>query len=81
MLSLKSRFARRVNTDGSTDSICCTCYVTVATASKEYELAGAERNHVCDPVLVKHWKDIAAGKRKEDFTPSERCSFCFALGN
>jgi hypothetical protein len=44
-------FARRQNFDASVDSICTTCYQTIASAeiSTEVALASAEQNHVCSP--------------------------------
>lgn len=42
------RTAHRRNHDGSFDSICKTCFATVARSSDEAALAGPERNHACD---------------------------------
>lgn len=42
-------FAHRQNRDASIDSICKTCYQTVASADMEYKLIEVERNHTCDP--------------------------------
>jgi hypothetical protein len=39
-------FVWRVNRD-SVDSICLSCYGTVATAEKETDLLQAEEEHVC----------------------------------
>lgn len=78
MSSHKSRFVRRVNNDGTTDSICCNCFVTVATAKRGFELDFPERRHVCDPMLLEYWKEMAEGKRTQDRMNSERCSLGFA---
>jgi hypothetical protein len=43
------RFAHRPNKDGSFDSICLTCFATVASKRNEVELARQERVHVCNP--------------------------------
>jgi hypothetical protein len=51
-------FVHRANRDGTTDSICKECFVTVCTSVWETELARAERAHVCDPDVVAHWKEI-----------------------
>jgi hypothetical protein len=50
MTSLVS-FARRQNHDSSIDSICTTCYQTIASAESatEVALSSAEQNHVCSP--------------------------------
>lgn len=46
----KGNFARRHNRDGSHDSICTVCLVTVATVRDEEQLTSYEATHVCDPV-------------------------------
>lgn len=43
---LTAKFVRRVNRDGSVDSICTHCFITVATGS-DAELDGAEAIHQC----------------------------------
>jgi hypothetical protein len=56
-------FARRLNRDSSIDSICTKCYQTVACAENEEDLAIADRNHICDPDWVCHFRhqDAALG--------------------
>lgn len=81
MSSRKAHFMRRENTNGTLDSICCKCFVTVATARSEFELSAPERSHECDPILLKHWKEMAEGKPDEDFTHSQTFSYCFAWGS
>lgn len=76
MPSFKPRFVRRANANGTTDSICCKCFMTVATARRELELDWPEHGHVCDPVLLNHWNELAAGKRRDDFISGRRYSFC-----
>lgn len=49
-------FAHRANSDGTSDSICRHCFVTVCTSTWETDLADAERRHICDPVVVARWK-------------------------
>ena len=49
---LNHRFPHRHNSDGSHDSICITCYATVASAHNEGDLAQHEQDHVCDLVLL-----------------------------
>jgi hypothetical protein len=44
-----SQFVHRKNEDGTFDSICRSCFVTVATARFESELEGEEHDHICDP--------------------------------
>lgn len=45
-------FSHRHNPDGTFDSICRECFITVATTQYESELASKERSHVCNPGLV-----------------------------
>ena len=40
-------FARRVNEDGSADSICLFCFATVASRPQEQQLAEPEGDHFC----------------------------------
>lgn len=44
------RFQYRHNRDGSHDTICCDCCVTVGSANDESELAAHEDAHKCAPV-------------------------------
>ena len=41
-------FVHRENGDGTFDSFCRGCFVTVATARLETELKSKERDHICD---------------------------------
>lgn len=54
-------YARRQNANGTTDSICRHCFITVITASWEGELSRAEHDHTCDPMVLDYWS-----KMKED---------------
>jgi hypothetical protein len=47
--SLRTKFAHRENRDGTFDSICRACFLTVATSRSEADLIGFERGHFCDP--------------------------------
>jgi hypothetical protein len=49
LTSSKANFPHRHNPDGSHDSICATCYATVAQAQDEQELDASETAHVCHP--------------------------------
>ena len=53
MLS-KPQFPHRHNNDGTFDSICDTCFVTIARVKEETELIPFETRHVCDPVSL-YW--------------------------
>jgi hypothetical protein len=45
-------FSYRHNEDGSHDSICMGCLVTVASAMREGLLARHEATHVCNPIRL-----------------------------
>jgi len=48
----KPGFPHRHNNDGTYDSICDTCYSTIAKANVEAELIYHEARHVCDPKSI-----------------------------
>jgi hypothetical protein len=45
-------FQHRDNEDGSFDSICTRCFLTVAGADEEDQLASHEAIHVCSPIRL-----------------------------
>jgi len=51
MAALLPRFPHRQNPDRSWDSICRECYVTIANALTEEELAGHEEVHKCNVAI------------------------------
>ena len=50
------QFVHRLNEDGTIDSICRECFVTIATAASNGELEREERKHRCDPWLLELYK-------------------------
>jgi hypothetical protein len=50
------QFAHRLNEDGSIDTICRECFITVATAAAESVLVREERKHICEPASVERYK-------------------------
>ena len=60
-------FAHRENEDGTFDSICLSCYLTVASAEKEAALFESEKFHTCGR------DDIAARIPKDTFGTGTRC--------
>jgi hypothetical protein len=42
-------FPHRRNRDGSFDSICVTCFATIASAQSDAALAVYDKKHLCDP--------------------------------
>lgn len=58
-------FLHRANRDGTTDSVCKYCFVTVCRSTWETDLAQAEHAHVCDPQVVARWKKMRDGNSAE----------------
>jgi hypothetical protein len=53
--SERLKFAHSFIQDGTVDSICPRCFVTVASAN-EADSVLKEEQHVCDPFLVAHYE-------------------------
>ena len=56
-----SHFPHRLNPDGTFDSICPICFVTVARRDSESALVEFERAHACDPSLISVRRKMVAG--------------------
>lgn len=56
MVPSDSDFVHRSNSNGTTDSICKSCFLTIATAMWEADLDSAERQHKCDPFRLSSLK-------------------------
>ena len=50
-----NRFCLRFYADGTHDLICLKCFRTVASEESEIDLEEAERNHICDPDILRHY--------------------------
>ncbi len=48
--STTKQYAHRQNFDGTLDSICKLCFLTVARAYREADLTHLELRHICQPV-------------------------------
>jgi hypothetical protein len=48
-----SFFPHRLNRDGSYDSLCLKCFMTIANKKTSAELDEHDRNHVCDESSLK----------------------------
>ena len=48
-------FPHRINSDGTIDSICDQCFVTVGTSTAEPELKELEAAHACEPSRVAYY--------------------------
>jgi hypothetical protein len=46
----ESLFVHRDNADGTIDSFCRKCFMTIASSQWEANLERAEQNHKCDPI-------------------------------
>ena len=49
------KFIHRINEDGSIDSICRDCFVTIATARSRTTLELEERKHACEPMILERY--------------------------
>ena len=62
-----SRFPHRFNQDGSYDSICPMCLVTVVTVRNEAELDRHEQAHDCDPIRLYQFDKNQIHSNSTDF--------------
>jgi hypothetical protein len=51
-----SKFVYLLNEDGTVDSICRRCFVTIATAHRKSDLEREESNHVCETYGLKRFQ-------------------------
>lgn len=52
------QFIHRLNEDGTIDSICRDCFVTVANALSRSDLEPSEQQHRCEEVLLERYKKV-----------------------
>jgi len=50
------KFSHRQNSDGTVDSICHECFVTVAKARRETDLSTNEHLHCCNPAVLEWYR-------------------------
>lgn len=62
----QNEFPRRHNHDGTIDSICPHCFVTVGTSTWESDLDRMEAVHVCEATRLKHFEEQSGRLRKDD---------------
>lgn len=60
-------FAHRHNRNGTIDSICKSCFATVATSNWEFDLEQKEITHVCDPVALEKYQQLQVEKLPAPF--------------
>jgi hypothetical protein len=58
VLTSQPVFVHRINADGSIDSFCRKCLITVASSQWEAELERAENKHGCDPLQLEYVSGI-----------------------
>ncbi len=56
------KFLHRLNHDGTIDSICRECFITVATATSSSALDRDEQRHRCNPSLLERYKKAQSYK-------------------
>ena len=61
------QFTHRLNDDGTIDSICRECFVTVVSSKSGAALEREEQKHRCDAFLLKRYKKVHSN---EDFSQS-----------
>lgn len=57
-------FPHRINSDGTIDSICDQCFVTVATSTEEPDLQQFEAAHICEPARVASYHQLDPTARR-----------------
>ena len=64
-----AKYAHRYNRDGTTDSICKGCFMTVARAIWEADLERAESLHRCDSRAVGSFKKMVGPEARPVVLP------------
>jgi hypothetical protein len=79
-----NQFAHRANWDGTFDSICRVCFVTVGQAKCESDLDKAQEDHRCEPWLLQLYGHPKGSDSDEDEAvrpPQQRNSPRFRLAD
>lgn len=63
--SLEGGFAHRENKDGTFESICRQCFITVAVADNAADLKKPEADHLCDPWTLRRFRLKQSGNSQE----------------
>ena len=69
MMNTLIRFAHRKNPDRSIDSICTTCFQTIASEDSAGKLISHEERHSCDPYW--HFSQARLDSRESTSASSE----------
>lgn len=51
-------FVHRVQRNGTVDSICDQCFITVGTTAAESELQLLENAHICEPARIAYYHHV-----------------------
>jgi len=73
MFNKQKHFPHRHNPDGSYDSTCAYCLVTIGSYMPKVVLEMMERSHVCDQTILAQEKVFMA-HFKPSASPSRRCT-------
>jgi hypothetical protein len=65
MDALTTNFPHRRNEEGAYESICRSCFATVATAQNEAWLRIYEQAHICDPLWASRPSEVHSPKVEE----------------
>jgi hypothetical protein len=60
------KYPHRTNSDGTIDSICPRCYMTIGTSVWEFELEEFEAAHICDADRFEHFDDERRDIKRTD---------------
>jgi hypothetical protein len=74
-MSGNASFVHRFNQNGTHDSICRGCFVTVASLGDEAELVRHERDHLCGPMPLNQVREdpsLASWLREISFSTMHR---------
>jgi hypothetical protein len=65
-------FSHRMNGNGTTDSICSHCFMTVATSTWEADLERAEAAHQCNQARLSFFSDTHKQPFRITWSPQNR---------
>lgn len=65
-------FAHRHNRNGTIDSICKNCFLTVASSNWEFALEPKELAHSCDPAILEKYHGRRTGNITEAYLIHKR---------
>jgi hypothetical protein len=72
MANTPTLYPHRKNRDGSYDSICPSCFATIARSNVEAELAAFDRGHRCDSSFLAERGQFAEAESMRLAAPDQR---------